>query len=108
MKMYDGESKTIAVDFDGTLCKVAFPNIGKPIKKNIRKVKREKRKGTLLILWTCREGKNLEDALKWCSEQGIKFDRINTNIQEHIDKYGSDCRKVFAHEYWDDKAKRVR
>lgn len=97
--------KIIAVDFDGTLCTFAWPGIGEPRKGVIEYIKRQKEKyGAKLILWTCREGRELEEAVAWCKEQGLIFDAVNDNIPENIELYGINNRKVFAHEYIDDKS----
>jgi len=93
----------IAVDFDGTLCEHRFPDIGKPIKEVIRLVKDAKDSGCKLILWTCREGEPLKEALQWCEEEGIKFDAVNENIPENQGlSYAH--RKIVADYYWDDRA----
>lgn len=93
----------IAVDFDGTLCQDKYPNIGKPRKSIIRFIKLHKQAGAKLILWTCRSGERLKEAIDWCKEQGIEFDAINDNLQDRIDKYNNNCRKVYADLYIDDK-----
>ena len=46
----------------------------------------------------------LQNAIRWCEDMGLTFDAVNENLQEYIEAYGNDCRKVFAYEYWDDKA----
>lgn len=99
--------KIIAVDFDGTLCVDAYPGIGEPIWKSINALLAEQRKGAKLILWTCRGGDKLQCALDWCSAHDICFDAINENLPDMIEEFGSDSRKVYAHEYWDDKAVRL-
>lgn len=96
-------SKIIAVDFDGTLCENAWPGIGKPKKEVIEYLKKEQAKGAKLILWTCRTGKLSVDAYVWCKKQGLIMDEVNANISEAIDIFGGDTRKVFAHEYIDDR-----
>ena len=82
-------SKIIAVDFDGTLCENKWPDIGKPNEKIISYLRLEKERGTKLILWTCRTGKELEAALKWSSEHYIYFDAVNRNIPEVVESFGS-------------------
>ena len=97
--------KVIAVDFDGCICELDWPNIGKPNKTVIDALKREKEKGSKLILWTCRCGQLLDDAVEACSNWGIKFDAVNENVPEKLEYYEySDSRKISADEYWDDLA----
>jgi cytidyltransferase-like protein len=102
---YSTEPKVIAVDFDGCICKLAWPNIGEPNWDIINALKEEKANGTKLILWSCRCGDLLDDAIKACAEWGITFDAVNENIPERLLKYGfADSRKISADEYWDDLA----
>lgn len=94
--------KVIAVDFDGTLCSNEWPYIGEPNKELIDWIKtvRDKNK---FILWTCRTGQQLTDAVNWCADQGIYFDAINDNLDEQIKIYGNNPRKINANYYIDDK-----
>ena len=96
--------KIIAVDFDGTLCENAYPNIGVPKQIIINHILEEQKLGAKLILWTNRCDEKLEEAVKWCAEHGIIFDAINDNIPSIISSFGNNCRKVFATEYIDDRA----
>lgn len=93
-----------AVDFDGTLCEDAFPEIGAPILATIEFVKAARAAGDKVILWTCRVDDRLDAALAWCAKQGLVFDAVNDNLPELIEKYSSNCRKVCADRYIDDKA----
>jgi hypothetical protein len=95
---------TFAVDFDGTLCKHEFPLIGEPNQPMIDFCIRMRNEGHKLILWTCRCGERLDEAVKWCSERGLFFHAVNTNLPEFIVDYGSDSRKVCADYYIDDKS----
>lgn len=95
-------NKIIAVDFDNTLFLTKWPVILRPIWPVIRKVQEEQANGAKIILWTCRTGKELDTAVDVCEKVGIHFDAINNNVQEAIDEFGGDSRKIFAHEYWDD------
>jgi hypothetical protein len=99
--------RIIAVDFDGTLCKSKWPSIGRPKWWWIWKAKRNKRRGAILILWTCREGSLLDAAVKWCAGHGLTFDFVNENVPAMNAFYGNDSRKIGAHEYWDDRARRA-
>lgn len=99
--------KVIAVDFDGTLCTNAYPNIGAilPIHQMIHEyVRKEREKGTVIILWTCRCGKELDAAVEFCQEHNIPIDYINENDPERVAFYGMDSRKVSADLYIDDKS----
>ena len=100
--------KIIAVDFDGTLCTNAYPRIGYPIFYVMDYVKKRQAAGDILILWTCRTGKDLDDAVRWCAARGLRFDYVNENAKENTAEYQNDCRKVFADVYIDDKAMHVR
>ena len=93
----------VAVDFDGTLCENAFPEIGEPKRDIIKTVKEYRSFGWKIILWTCRNGKSLADAVQWCNMNGLVFDAINQNIPEVQAMFGGDTRKVFADVYIDDK-----
>ena len=95
----------IAVDFDGTLCKNLYPAIGEPNRLIIDELHLlQKYRNCDLILWTCRIGKALDEAVDWCKKQGLRFDYINENAPFVIKKYGLDCRKVSADYYIDDKS----
>lgn len=96
--------KIIAVDFDGCLVTNRYPEIGKPIEKNIAKLKEEQAKGVKTILWTNRRDAFLEQAVAFCNEHGIHLDAVNANLPEIIEAFGGDTRKIFANEYWDDRA----
>lgn len=98
------ENRIIAVDFDGTLCEDAYPEMGEPNLYLIQILKELKLQGKQLILWTCRCGKELEEAVHWCRKFELEFDAVNQNVPENIKKYGTDTRKVYADLYLDDKA----
>lgn len=96
--------KAIAIDFDGCLCENKYPKIGKPFFVVIEAAKKEQSKGAGLILWTCRQGKELEEAVAACEKWGLHFDAINENLPSWKAFFGNDPRKVGANEYWDDRA----
>ena len=93
----------IAVDFDGTLCMGTYPEIGSPKPYAVEVMNKLKADGHYLILWTCRRGERLEEAINCMLEQGIPFDRINAHDPVNLALYGDDARKVYAHCYIDDK-----
>lgn len=101
--------KIIAVDFDGTLFTDEYPEIGYPIWEVINYCKEQQAKGAILILWTCRNGADLEEAIEMSRSVGIKFDYLNENTKENLAMYGKkDNRKIYADEYIDDKAKNIK
>lgn len=101
---FNPHHKIIAVDFDGTLCENKYPEIGKPITPVIESLLEEQKNGAKIILWTCRCDDDLNGAVEWCKEQGIIFDAVNDHLPEMKEKFHNNTRKVFATEYWDDKA----
>lgn len=107
--------KTIAVDFDGTLCESCFPEIGEPKPLVIEYIKRQAAAGAHIILYTCRENGTkrnlLDEALQFCAEQGIELYAVNENPDNNFpEEYGTSFggRKVFADIYIDDKAFNVK
>ena len=99
--------KAIAIDFDGCLCNYAFPEIGAPHWDVIGRAKKEQQNGAGLILWTCREGDLLQEAIDACIMWGLEFDAVNESLPEWIEAYGNAPRKIGASEYWDDHAVRM-
>lgn len=73
----------IAVDFDGTIVTHDYPKIGKDIPFAIESLKRlQENPDNLLILWTVREGKELEEAVEYCRAKGLEFYAVNSNYPE--------------------------
>lgn len=95
--------KIIAIDFDGTIFETEYPKILRPILPVIEMAKARKVAGDKLILWTCREGPELEAAIQACREEGLEFDAVNDNLPELKEKWQNNPRKIAADEYWDDK-----
>jgi len=102
-------SRIIAVDFDGTLCENKYPNIGEPNDLLLGYLKHCREKySDKLILWTCRVGEKLDEAIEWCILHGLIFDTVNENLPEIIKKFGGDNRKIYADIYLDDKSIRPK
>jgi len=93
-----------AIDFDGTLCENAWPEIGEPKLAIIEYCKRLKADGDKLIFWSCREGEMMARAIIWCADRGLHFDAINDNLPERVAQYGTRPRKVGADYYLDDRS----
>ena len=97
--------KIYAVDFDKTLNMAgSYPDLGEPNTELIEILKEKQAAGDKIILWTCREGELLEQAVEYCRKYGLEFDAINDNTEENKEKWGNNCRKVFANYYIDDKS----
>lgn len=94
----------IAVDFDGTLCSECYPEIGLPNLPLIFLLKQLRAQGKKVILWTCRCGERLEEAIGWCEAFGLTFDAVNENVPEILELYGMESRKISADVYIDDKS----
>ncbi|SDD16846.1 hypothetical protein SAMN05216323_10958 [Williamwhitmania taraxaci] len=92
----------IAVDFDGTIVENAYPSIGKEQLFAFETLKMLQRRGFILILWTYRAGRQLEEAVEYCRKNGVEFYAVNRNYPEEIyDETIS--RKIDAEIYIDDK-----
>lgn len=98
-----GRGYCVAVDFDGTLCRDKYPEIGEETKV-VSLVNVLQHCGIKTILWTCRTDSRLEEAVAWCEKYDLHFDAVNENLPSTKARYGNDPRKVGADEYWDDKA----
>lgn len=94
--------KYLVVDFDNTLFVTKYPEIISPLWSVINYVRKRQSEDWGIILNTCRHGEELEEALQACRNVGIKFDYVNENAKELIERYG-DCRKISGDEYLDDK-----
>ena len=94
----------IVCDFDGTLCRNRYPDIGEANVELIEQLKEARENGDKVILSTCRTEGNLKEAVEWCEEKGLTFDQINENAPELIERFGGDCRKIAGDIYLDDRA----
>jgi hypothetical protein len=97
----------IAVDFDGVLVKDAFPCVGEPDRLMVDLVKLLIQKsGVEVVLWTSRVDAPLQEAVDWCTRQGLTFDAINDNApsnkRKYAKQYPNGTRKVYADYYLDD------
>lgn len=98
--------RIVAIDFDGTLVNNNYPFIENPNLELIRALKRYDDK-YIYILWTCRVGEQLQQAVDYMHKTfGFDFDYVNRNASEIVEKFGCDCRKVFANIYLDDRGVR--
>ena len=94
---------TIAVDFDGTIVENKYPQIGELQSGAQVTLQRLHREGHKIIIWTCRSGERLVEAVNFLLWHGIPFDQVNDNLRENIEQYGGNSRKVCADIYIDDR-----
>ena len=92
----------IAVDFDGTCVREKYPEIGEDLPGAVKTLQALVARDHKIILWTCREGKELEDAIHWYKDREIELYGVNeTPLDGDFRPEGG--RKVFANLYIDDK-----
>ena len=96
----------IAVDFDGTIVSNRYPDIGeeRPFATDTLKMLIKERHQ--LILWSCREGKLLDDAVNWCKERGVEFYAVNKDYPEEHGRESNAyfTRKLKADLFIDDRS----
>lgn len=88
----------IAVDYDGTLCIG-----GKANTALIGRLTAAQRQGSVVILWTCREGESLREAVRFLHQHGFSPNLVNQNHPTAIRMLGHDSRKIWADVYIEDK-----
>ncbi len=95
---------TYGIDFDGTLSYGSWPEVGPANEELFDFLIRKQRQGDKVILWTCRAGQPLKDAVDFCRRYGLIFDAVNDNLPEIVEQYGSNSRKITCDVYIDDRA----
>ena len=93
----------IAVDFDGTISRGVFPAIDGEQPYAGETLRQLHKQGHYIIIWTCRCGVRLLEAINWLLEHDIPFDRVNDHNPANVAKYGEGGNKAYAHCYIDDK-----
>jgi len=92
----------VAVDFDGTLVKFEYPDIGEEVPHAFEYLDRFAAVGIKIILWTCRGSQSkLQEAVQYLFENDVPLHGINDN---NAQKLWSDSAKAHAHIYIDDAA----
>ena len=111
------------VDFDGTIVKHEYPEIGEPAPNAFEVLKELIARGDKIILYTMRSHKphiqkivsidpktneeivtkverdTLQEAIDFCSKNGVEFYGINTNPSQ---KFWTKSPKAYGHIYIDD------
>ena len=73
--------RIVAIDFDGTIVEDTWPTIGNLRPDVLRVIKRLRDNGDNIVIWTCRQGKDLSDAIKFLDKNDIPYDAINENVE---------------------------
>lgn len=88
----------IAVDYDGTLWRNNALNM--PLVADLME---KQAAGHIVILWTCRNGKRLSEALAELRRVGFLPHFVNENAPHICARFGYNPRKIYADVYIDDK-----
>ena len=95
---------TIAVDFDGTIVKHRYPDIGEEIPFAVDTLKALQQRHHKLILWSGREGELLDEAVEWCLKRGLEVYAINRDYpEETTDNNPHFSRKLKVDVFIDDR-----
>ena len=96
------DSKTIAIDFDGTIVEHDYPRIGREMLFAFATIKELHKKGHRLILFTYRTGELFDEAVEYCKKNGVEFYAVNKNFPEET--YSEDIpRKLNVDVFIDDR-----
>ncbi len=94
----------IAVDFDGTIVKHRYPEIGEELPFATETLRMLAKDHHRLILWSVREGKLLDDAVEWCRQRGVEFWAVNRDYPEETSNNNQHfSRKLKADLFIDDR-----
>lgn len=102
---YDRCYMVIAVDFDGTIVEHRYPEIGEEIPFAIETLKMLIADRHKVILYTMRNGELLDEAVKWCSDRGVEFYAVNSDVPGDFvnDRDKNFSSKVNADYFIDDR-----
>lgn len=93
----------IAVDFDGTIVEHKYPAIGETKPFAFETLRELQKQGHQLILWTYRWGAELDDAVKFCRDNGIEFYAVNKSYPEEDFNEAEASRKLDVDLFIDDR-----
>lgn len=108
--------KVVVIDFDGTLCEFAFPNIGKPKPDVKQALEKLKELGYTIRIHTCgtahRWGKefrilHIRTMEKFLEENEIPYDEIIINMDKPIADWYIDDRAIQYKDNWLDIVQQI-
>lgn len=91
----------IGIDFDGTMVKHKYPEIGEPVEGALEVVHELMEAGHKIILYTMRSDERLEEAIHYLKEEGIELYGVNKNKTQ---RFWTKSPKVFCNILIDDCA----
>jgi len=94
----------IAIDFDGTIVQDKYPDIGNPYPGAIQAINELYDDGYCIIIDSCRARDKEDEMIDWLNRNGVKYCHCNENCRILIRRYSTDCRKISADIYIDDKS----
>jgi len=100
------ERMTVAVDFDGLLCRSDWPRIGEEMPGSLDFLHWLFRQNVEIVLWTARSGHLLDAALSWLAARGFPrawWSAVNETPETVKAYYGTVGNKVGADVFVDDR-----
>lgn len=103
------EQVILAIDFDGTICDVSYPHVGRERKGAKEFINKLYDEGYFIIIHTCRthEDKSEVDPAQAAKDflriRGIKYHTFNEHAPFVLEQYPVEARKITADVYIDDK-----
>jgi hypothetical protein len=94
-------SKVVAVDFDGTIVRHAYPEIGETVPLAIEGLLAFQQKEWKIILNTMRSGERLQHAVDYLEARGVSLYGVNLNPTQ---RHWTESTKCYAPLYIDDAA----
>lgn len=90
---------TVGVDFDGTVVEHMYPKLGSDAPGAAETLKALTNAGGRVILWTMRDGDELDQAVKWFKDREIPLYGVNRNPGQSS---WTTSPKAYCHVYIDD------
>jgi hypothetical protein len=99
------KGKKFAIDWDGTVVENGFyPNVGEPKPNAIKVMQRIVDEGGEVAIWTCRGGRQQEQAITdKLHKLGFTNFIINEKFPEILELFEEHSPKIFADVYIDDR-----
>ena len=93
----------LAIDFDSTICMSDYPELGVERENAGDVIRQFVKQGYGIVINTCRTNEPLAAAIVWLRDNNIPYHYVNCNFPHLIEYFNSDCRKISADIYIDDK-----